>query len=102
MYSSIANLNTVPSDYELAMQQQQDGYNMQADLDLFTNAQFFDFDMAEMPNSSPTGFNDADLMLSNSTSALPPQPLGFYDREFAVYGGFHCHFTIKTDQGCHH
>ena len=80
MYSSIANLNTVPSEYELAMQQQQEGYNMQADLDLFTNAQFFDFDMAEMPTQSPTAFNDNELVLSNAASGLSQQPLGFFDR----------------------
>lgn len=79
MYSSIANLNTIPSEYELAMQQQQEGYNMQADLDLFTNAQFFDFDMAEMGTQSPTTFDENELMLSTARSGLPQQPLGFYD-----------------------
>lgn len=86
MYASIANLNTVPSDYELAMQQQQEGYNMQADLDLFTNAQFFDFDMAEMPGQSP-GFNDNDSIL-NAKNHSAQQPLNYIN-------GTICHLRLR-------
>ncbi|KAE8371559.1 hypothetical protein BDV26DRAFT_275843 [Aspergillus bertholletiae] len=39
------DLNAIPSPYDQAIQQQQQGsYNLDADLSLFTNAEFFDFD----------------------------------------------------------
>lgn len=85
MYSNIANLNVIPSAYDLAMQQQQsqsgsagqtgqqqDSFGMASDLDLFTNAQFFDFDMGEMPTQSPTGFNETDPFSIN-------QGLNYFD-----------------------
>jgi len=62
----LTGLNGLPSDYEIALQQQRAngfdsnaGYDFQADLDMFTNTQFFDFEMAEVPetnspNNGPT------------------------------------------------
>jgi len=50
MFSSIANLNALPSEYELAMQQQADNFDLEADLAMFTNTQFFDFDVGEIPD----------------------------------------------------
>lgn len=48
----IANLNTIPSPADLAAQQ--DFGNFEDDLAMFTNTQFFDFDMnehvADLPN----------------------------------------------------
>ncbi|KAE8160623.1 hypothetical protein BDV40DRAFT_269938 [Aspergillus tamarii] len=38
------DLNAIPSPYDQAVQQQQGSYNLDADLSLFTNAEFFDFD----------------------------------------------------------
>lgn len=38
------DLNTIPSPYDQAVQQQQDSFNIDAELSLFTNAEFFDFD----------------------------------------------------------
>jgi hypothetical protein len=41
------DLNTIPSPYDQAaqqQQQQQDSFNIDAELSLFTNAEFFDFD----------------------------------------------------------
>lgn len=41
------DLNTIPSPYDQAQQQQQqqqDSFNIDAELALFTNAEFFDFD----------------------------------------------------------
>ncbi|KAE8413934.1 hypothetical protein BDV36DRAFT_267115 [Aspergillus pseudocaelatus] len=40
------DLNAIPSPYDQAVQQQQQqgSYNLDADLSLFTNAEFFDFD----------------------------------------------------------
>ncbi|PYH41848.1 putative bZIP transcription factor (MetR) [Aspergillus saccharolyticus JOP 1030-1] len=41
----LEDLNAIPSPYDQAMQQQQqDSYNLDADLSLFTNTEFFDFD----------------------------------------------------------
>lgn len=72
--TNIAGLNTIPTpaDYDLALQQQQqEGYNMTSDLDLFTNAQFFDFDMGEMPAQSPTNFSEIDpFSLNHSLNQL--------------------------------
>ena len=39
------DLNAIPSPYDQALQQQhQDSYNLENELSLFTNAEFFDFD----------------------------------------------------------
>ncbi|RAL16505.1 putative bZIP transcription factor (MetR) [Aspergillus homomorphus CBS 101889] len=41
----LEDLNAIPSPYDQAVQQQQqDSYNFDADLSLFTNTEFFDFD----------------------------------------------------------
>ena len=42
----IANLNTIPSAHEIATGQQ-DGYPLDDDLAIFTNAEFLDFDLGE-------------------------------------------------------
>lgn len=42
----VANLNTIPSAHDVASQQQ-DGFNLEDDLAIFTNTEFFDFDMGE-------------------------------------------------------
>jgi len=62
MYSSIANLNTIPTEYELHLQQQPENYD---DLDLFMNTQLFDFDMGTITeNNSPatTSYADNELL----------------------------------------
>lgn len=46
-YSSIAGLNTLPSEYDLALQQQQDDFRLDEELDLFTNANFFTWDTGD-------------------------------------------------------
>ena len=43
----LEDLNAIPSPYDQALQQQQqqqDSFNLDSELSLFTNAQFFDFD----------------------------------------------------------
>jgi len=73
MFSSIANLNALPSEYELAMQHQRDTFDLESDLALFTNTQFFDFDVAEVPDSTQS-FQPQDIAqsvdFSMSTCAL--------------------------------
>lgn len=51
----IANLNTIPSAAEAAAQPDFGGF--EADLDLFTNTQFFDFDMNQDVPKLPGDMN---------------------------------------------
>lgn len=50
------DLNTIPSPYDQALQQQQqqESFNIDAELSLFTNAEFFDFDNFGGDLSLPT------------------------------------------------
>ncbi|KAL4767673.1 hypothetical protein BDW60DRAFT_145999 [Aspergillus nidulans var. acristatus] len=52
------DLNAIPSPYDVAMQQQQqqDGFNIDNDLSLFTNTEFFDFDL-NLPPFEPVEEN---------------------------------------------
>ncbi|KAL4929546.1 putative bZIP transcription factor (MetR) [Aspergillus undulatus] len=52
------DLNAIPSPYDVAMQQQQqqDGFNFDNDLSLFTNTEFFDFDL-NLPPFEPVEEN---------------------------------------------
>ena len=45
----LANLNVIPSEHD---QQQEQAYNVDNDLDMFTNAEFFNFDLTEGVNGS--------------------------------------------------
>jgi hypothetical protein len=52
----IAALNSLPSTHQPApQQQQQDAFGLEDDLALYTNAQFFDFDMGE--NHEPIDYD---------------------------------------------
>ena len=42
----IANLNTIPSAHDIATQQQE-SFNIEDDLAIFTNAEFFDFELGD-------------------------------------------------------
>ncbi len=42
----VANLNALPSAHEVATQQQ-DGFSLEDDLAMFTNTEFFDFDLGD-------------------------------------------------------
>lgn len=71
--SKLAGLNGLPSDYEMALQQQRangfdnrGAYDFQADLDMFTNTQFFDFDMAEVPENNTSNVSDGDMWGMNN------------------------------------
>ncbi|KAL4906386.1 hypothetical protein BDW74DRAFT_176716 [Aspergillus multicolor] len=51
------DLNAIPSPYDVAVQQQQqDGFNLDQDLSLFTNTEFFDFDL-NLPSFEPVEEN---------------------------------------------
>lgn len=80
IFSSIANLNSIPTEYDLVMQQQQqqDGYD---ELDMFMNTQLFDFDMGTVTenNSPTTGFGDNNtnpndvISMMNMEQSIPQQ-----------------------------
>lgn len=54
MYTNVTGLNVLPSEYDMNLQPQQPhaGYDFQSDLDMFTNTQFFDLDMGEVPETN--------------------------------------------------
>ncbi|KAI9815098.1 MAG: hypothetical protein M1827_002941 [Pycnora praestabilis] len=52
----IANLNTIPSAHDLATQQQE-GFNLEDDLAMFTNTQFFDYDLGQAMESVPVAYS---------------------------------------------
>lgn len=54
----IANLNTIPSAQEIAGQGQED-FNLENELAMFTNTQFFDFDLGQDTDLQPESFDFA-------------------------------------------
>lgn len=48
----VANLNTIPSAHDLATQQHDD-FKLEDDLALFTNTEFYDFDLGENIQQAP-------------------------------------------------
>ncbi|KAL8627512.1 hypothetical protein Q9189_006776 [Teloschistes chrysophthalmus] len=53
----LANLNAIPSEQDLATQQQ-DNFDFHNDLAPFTNTEFLDFDQGENFLQSPIDYND--------------------------------------------
>jgi hypothetical protein len=51
----IANLNAIPSAQDMASQNQ-DNFHLDDDLAMFTNTQFFDFDLGQDADLQPTSF----------------------------------------------
>jgi len=54
----IANLNAIPSAHDLA-NQNQENFNLEDDLAMFTNTQFFDFDLGQDADLQPAAFDIA-------------------------------------------
>lgn len=52
----IANLNAIPSAQEMASQGQEN-FNLDDDLSLFTNTNFFDFDLGQDADLQPANFD---------------------------------------------
>jgi hypothetical protein len=77
----IANLNAVPSAQDL-QSSNADNFNLDEDLAMFTNTQFFDFDLGQ----------DADLQPSNygvdgrEAPSLPPEGVDLKQLEFSIQG----------------
>lgn len=65
----IANLNTIPSVHDLATEQQ-DGYPLDDDLAIFTNADFYDFDLGENIDQSTVGYDAPQLERTRRVSAI--------------------------------
>lgn len=51
----LANLNVIPSEHD---QQQEEGFNFENDLDMFTNTDFINYDGSEAMNGTNTGATD--------------------------------------------
>ena len=57
MSQYVANLNTIPSAHDIATQQQDD-FGLEDDLALFTNTEFFDFDLGQnIQQAPPVGYD---------------------------------------------
>lgn len=52
----IANLNAIPSTQDIAGQGQ-DSFNLDEELAMFTNTQFFDFDLGQDTDLQPSAFD---------------------------------------------
>ena len=53
----IANLNAIPSSHDDVVNQHDSAYNLEDDLAVFTNTQFFDFDMGEDIDQQPMPYD---------------------------------------------
>jgi len=79
----IANLNAVPSAQDL-QNSNADNFNLDEDLAMFTNTQFFDFDLGQ----------DADLQTSNygvdgrEAQSLPAEEVDLKQLDFSLHGDF--------------
>lgn len=75
------DLNAIPSPYDQAVQQQQkqESFNLDAELSLFTNAEFFDFDQFGELNLPTFDSVDNDKLKDNSNSAEQNPDLKFLD-----------------------
>jgi hypothetical protein len=77
----IANLNAVPSAQDL-QSSNADNFNLDDDLAMFTNTQFFDFDLGQ----------DADLQPANygvdrrEAQSLPPEGVDLKQLDFSLQG----------------
>ncbi|KAL4809110.1 hypothetical protein BDV18DRAFT_133971 [Aspergillus unguis] len=77
------DLNAIPSPYDVAMQQQQqqqqqqqDGFNLDNDLSLFTNTEFFDFDL-NIPSFDQVDENNAPVSQKSDMEFLDMLGDGF-------------------------
>lgn len=77
------DLNAIPSPYDQAVQQQQqqqDSFNLDADLSLFTNAEFFDFDkFGDLNLPSFESAEDENLKTENKQNAGQRSDMEFLD-----------------------
>lgn len=86
----LEDLNAIPSPYDQAVQQQQqqDSFNLDAELSLFTNAEFFDFDHLGDLNLPTFDSVDNDKLKDNSNNTDQNPDLKFLDflnGEFVIW-----------------
>lgn len=80
----IANLNTIPSAADVAAQN--DFGNFDDDLALFTNTEFFDFDIHEQASGMPNNinFNVEQGQHGRDAGQEGAKNMGFVNREFTI------------------
>lgn len=80
----IANLNAIPTAQDLA-NQGQDNFNLDEELAMFTNTQFFDFDLGQDADLQPTNYGlDGQPRGGNTTAPQNDMKgLGFIQGDFA-------------------
>lgn len=82
------DLNAIPSPYDQAVQQQQqqqDSFNLDSELSLFTNAEFFDFDKLGDLNLPTFDSVDNDKSKENREQNPDLKFLDFLNGEFAMW-----------------
>ncbi|PNS13984.1 Regulatory protein cys-3 [Sphaceloma murrayae] len=82
----IANLNAIPSAAD--MTQQEDFSNFEGDLDLFTNADFFDFDLNAPVSDIPNGIQFASVQQPSSPANSATDKLAFVNQQQFFPGAF--------------
>jgi hypothetical protein len=75
----IAQLNAIPSAQEL---QSSDDFNLDDDLAMFTNTQFFDFDLGQDADLQPSSFDGRGQTVAPETMEIKPM-------DFHLQGTFH-------------
>lgn len=98
----VAGLNMTSSAQDISPSEGQDGYNFEADLAMFTNTQFFDFDLGEMVDAAPVPYN------ATKVERDAPQNLqgglGFLDGMIIVVAfvkTLRCHFCSNFTSRSH-
>lgn len=87
------DLNTVPSPYDQPPQQEQDLFDVDADLALFTNAEFFDFD--SVPSNAPAKFTEGQQASNdNSSSSQDVKYMEMLNGRFQPVEFLFYHFSI--------
>lgn len=89
------DLNAIPSPYDQAVQQQQqqqDSFNLDADLSIFTNAEFFDFDkFGDLNLPAFDSVEDENIKTENKQNAGQRSDMEFLDLlSGGKLGGFPC------------
>lgn len=84
----IANLNAIPSAQEMASQGQEN-FNLDDDLSLFTNTNFFDFDLGQDADLQPANFDfHGQSRAAPATATAEARGLDF------AQGKFYLHFHV--------
>lgn len=68
-YPDISHLNTLPSEYDMSLQQPAANLDLETDLSLFTDGEFFNFDMGDMGDHPRIAY--AHQPMSQPASAHP-------------------------------